>query len=342
MRRAYSLPPDAEVVGAGPIDPEIGILRLDRTDGRPLAVVYNFAMHPIMGASNGGNTADITGFSSKVIEDALGHGAMALFMQGCGGDINPAFYKDLDSPRDAEPQGNRLGISVVRALGRIPAREAGSLKRINQVLTLPRADHAERIANLEAQQRRLVKSLRSTYLNFDTFLKLNSKYSLSPKFPSTNSLSYLNEKAIGRKDFVKLDAMNRARMQSYLRNVMAMESITRIETNLVLLRKHQANNLKAGKRTIDVEVVGLRVGDFVMVTFPGEVVCQVGLNIKKASAHRHTFVAAYTNGYIYYCPTAEQMKSAGAAQEDSECLLGPEWQKLWETRAARLIAELLE
>ena len=94
--------------------------------------------------------------------------------------------------------------------------------------------------------------------------------------------------------------------------------------------------------SIDVEGVGLRVGDFVMVTFPGEVVCQVGLNIKKASAHKHTFVAAYTNGYIYYCPTAEQMKSAGAAQEDSECLLGPEWQKTWETRAAKLIAELLE
>ena len=342
VRRAYALPPDAEVVGAGPIDPEIGILRLDRADGRPLAVVYNFAMHPIMGASNGGNTADITGFSSKVIEDALGHGAMALFVQGCGGDINPAFYKDLDSPRDAEPQGNRLGISVVRALGKIPAGDAGSLKRINQVLTLPRADHAGRIADLEAKQRRLVKSLRSTYLNFDTFLKLNSKYSLSPKFPSTNSLSYLNEKAIGRDDFVRLDAMNRSRLKAYLGNVMAMENITRLETNLRLLRKHQANNLKAGTRTIDVEVVGLRVGDFVMVTFPGEVVCQVGLNIKRASAHKHTFVAAYTNGYIYYCPTAEQMKSAGAAQEDSECLLGPEWQKLWETRAAKLIAQLLE
>ena len=342
VRRAYSLPPDVEVIGAGPIDPEIGILRLDRADGTPLAVVYNFAMHPIMGASGGGNTADITGFSSKVIEDALGHGAMALFVQGCGGDINPAFYKDVDSPRDAEPQGNRLGISVVRALGKIPAHKAGSLKRINQVLSLPRADHADRIARLEAEQLRLVKSLRSTYLNFDTFLKLNSRYSLSPKFPSTNSLSYLNQLAIGRDDLVRLDGMNRSRMKAYLGNVLAMESITRIETNLRLLRKHQANNLKAGKRTIDVEVVGLRVGDFVMVTFPGEVVCQVGLNIKKASAHKHTFVAAYTNGYIYYCPTAKQMKTAGAAQEDSECLLAPGWQALWETRAAELIGQLLE
>ena len=342
VRRAYALPADADVVGAGPIDPEIGILRLDRADGRPLAVVYNFAMHPIMGDSSGGDTADITGFSSQVIEDALGHGAMAFFVQGCGGDINPAFYKDLYSPRDAEPQGNRLGISVVRALGKIAAKDAGSLKRLNQVLTLPRADHAERIAGLEAEQRRLVTSLRSTYLNFDTFLKLNSKYSLSPKFPSTNSLSYLNEKAIGRSDFARLDQANRARMRAYVSNVMAMEDITRIETNLRLLRKHQANNVKAGKRTIDVEVMGLRVGDFVRVTFPGEVVCQGGLNIKKASKHKHTFVAAYTNGYIYYCPTAEQMKSAGAAQEDSECLLGPEWQKTWETRASKLIAELLE
>ena len=341
VRRAYALPPDAEVVGAGPIDPEIGILRVDRMDGRPLAVVYNFAMHPIMGASAGGNTADITGFSSKVIEDALGHGAMALFMQGCGGDINPAFYKDLDSPRDAEPQGNRLGLSVVRALAGIRAGEGKILRRINQKLTLPRADHAERIAALEAEKGRLVRSLHSTYLNFDQFLKLNGKYRLSPRFPSTNSLSYLNEKAIGREDYARLDANNLARMKRYVQNVLAMESITRIETNLRLLRKHQANGLKLGKRTFDVEVAGLRVGDFVMVTFPGEVVCQVGLNIKKASKHKHTFMAAYTNGYIYYCPTVEQMKSAGAAQEDSECIVAPGWQKLWETRAAKLIAELL-
>ena len=50
VRHAYSLPPDEEVAEVGPIDPEIGILRLDRKDGRTLAVVYNFACHPIMGS----------------------------------------------------------------------------------------------------------------------------------------------------------------------------------------------------------------------------------------------------------------------------------------------------
>ena len=340
VRRAYSLPANAEVVGAGPVDPEIGILRLDRADGRTLAVVYNFAMHPIQGASNGGNTADITGFSSKVIEDALGDGAMALFLQGCGGDINPARYKDVDSPRDAEPIGNRLGLSVVRALGKVRANQPGSLRRINEKLTLPRADHAERIASLEAEQGRLVNSMRGTFLNLNAFLHLTTKYNLARDFPSANSFNYLNEKAIGREDLVKLDALNRSRMQAYLRNIMAMEDVSRIHTNLALLRKHQANNLKADKRTVDVEVVGLRVGDFTMVTFPGELTCQIGLNIKKNSTHKHTFVAGYTNGYIYYCPTAEQMSNRGAAQEDSECILAPQWQALWEKRADALIKKL--
>ena len=52
VRHAYSLVPDEEVAGIGPVDPEIGILRLNRKDGRTLAVVYNFAVHPHMRGDN--------------------------------------------------------------------------------------------------------------------------------------------------------------------------------------------------------------------------------------------------------------------------------------------------
>jgi len=116
VRHAYSLPPDDEVVGVGPVDPQIGILRLDRKDGTTLAVVYNFACHPIQGVAGGENTADVTGFASQVIEDNLGNGAIALFVQGCAGDINPAFYKEVDLPRDAEPLGNMLGLSTLKGV----------------------------------------------------------------------------------------------------------------------------------------------------------------------------------------------------------------------------------
>ncbi|NBT62604.1 MAG: hypothetical protein EBT02_12600, partial [Planctomycetia bacterium] len=39
MRRAYSLPPDSEVESVGPVDPQIGILRLDQKNGKTLAVL---------------------------------------------------------------------------------------------------------------------------------------------------------------------------------------------------------------------------------------------------------------------------------------------------------------
>ena len=81
VRHAYSMPPDELIAALGPVDPQIGVLRLDREDGRTLAVVYNFACHPIMRVPSGANTADIIGFASKVIEDNLSEGTIALFLQ---------------------------------------------------------------------------------------------------------------------------------------------------------------------------------------------------------------------------------------------------------------------
>ncbi|MEC9094791.1 MAG: hypothetical protein VX438_18930, partial [Planctomycetota bacterium] len=109
---------------------------------------------------------------------------------------------------------------------------------------------------------------------------------------------------------------------------------------LALLKKHQANLVAAGKRTISAEVIGLRVGTFRLVTFPGELTVQIGLNLKKNSPHQPSFVAAYTNGYLYYAPTAEQMKNLGGAQEDSDCLLAPHWQEHYEKTALELLKRL--
>jgi hypothetical protein len=341
VRHAYAMPRDEDVASIGPVDPEIGLLRLDRKDGSPMAVVYNFACHPIQGAPGKGSTADFPGYASKVVEENFGRDVMAFFVQGCAGDINPVIYKDVHHPRDSEPFGTMLGLNVLRGLKTIEMAKATELKILNEPLSLPRAaDMEQRIAAIQAEQTRLMKSLRGTSLNFKTFLPLYVQYKVSGEFPSYYSHRYLLEQANGQDHLLKMDAENRANMDAYVANIDAMERLTRLNVNLALLQKHLAENQAAGSDVLDVEVGGIRVGDFVMVTFPGELTVQIGLNIKQASPHRFTFVAGYTNGYIYYTPTATQRKNTGYAQEDCDCLVGPEWQKLFEDKVADVLKRL--
>src|SRR4029079_10154850 len=141
---------------------------------------------------------------------------------------------------------------------------------INETIALPRADVAQRIIALQAERTRLVQSLHGTSLSLKTFIPLAVKYNAAVEFPSYYSHRYLHEKMLGRDDLSKLDAENRRNMKQYIDNIYTMEQLTRLQTNLALLEKHQAANLAATKRSVDVELVGMRVGDFVLTTFPGE------------------------------------------------------------------------
>ena len=341
VRRAYALPPDDEVVASGPVDPDIGLLRIDRKDGKPLAVVYNFACHPIMGVPGGGNTADYPGFASRVIEETLGDGAVALFLQGCAGDVNPVLYKAVHQPHDAESLGNLLGLSAMRALKKIETRENGELKIVNEVVALPRGtDLAQRISRLETEQARLVQSLKGTSLNLKAFIPLYVQYALSSNYPSYYSYRYLQNQSLGGDELTKLDIKNRANMERYIQNVHVMEHLTRIQENLRLLKMHHAQNVASGQKTVDAEIAVLKIGDFVLATFPGEPSAEIGLNIKRRSPCPFTFVAGYCNGYLYYAPTAKQRKNPGFAQEDCDCLLAPEWQKAYEDKVALLLKKL--
>lgn len=338
VRHAYALPFDDEVASVGPIDPEIGLLRFDRIDnGEPLAAVFQFAVHPIMGVPDGSNGADLSGYAAETIEANLGDGtATALFLQGCGGDINPVLYKSVDLPRDGKNLGMRLGLSALAGLRAIETKADVPLAIASETLALPRADHAPRIAEMEKEIDELTVALKGTTLNFETFLPLYVKYHLNTDYPSEVAGRYLQDELIGRNDWKSQDAGNRAAMEAYLRNIRTMEELTRKQINLNLLSRHQARRAELGG-TVPAEVIGLRVGDFRLVTFPAELTVGIGLGLKERSPHPLTFVSGYTNGYLYYAPTAEQAKNRGSAQEDSDCLLAPEWQGIFEATALRLL-----
>lgn len=340
VRHRYALPADHRVKGVGPVDPEIGIVRLERENGEPLAVIYNFACHPIQGVYSEGrrdNTADFPGFASAVLERNLGPNTLAFFLQGCAGDINPVRYKDVLTPRSAEPLGQMLGFSTLKALRQIQSKQTGPISVINETIELPRADLTSAIDSLKKRQQHLINSLDGSSLDFKSFIQLYLLQKVSGDYPSAHAFNYLHEDKMNRSELRLFDKENKAKTEAYLKNIYTMEELTRLKENLSLLTKHQATYKTSAKKTIDVEIFAIKIGDCVIVSFPGELSVEIGLNIKKRSPYPFTFVTGCSNGYIYYAPTEEQLRNRGGAQEDSDCLLGNGWQKIYEERVMEIL-----
>jgi len=338
IRHTNPCPPDEAVASVGPVDTQIGILRIDRTAGRPLAVLYNFACHLMFGDPQGRVTANFVGVASQVIEDALGHGATALFLQGAAGDVIDVLFKDFHRPRDVEPLGHMLALSTLDGLRRIQTGDA-TLKLICETIELPRrTDVPDRIDALEREQAELLESLRFTTLDFKTFLPMYIRHAVDPDQPADLSFRYLQAQKVGSDAFAAMDAFNRGNIDKYLANIRAMEKLARIQDKIATLRRHQAINDESGEQTIAAQVLGIRIGDCVLITSTTEVLTEVALNIKRASPCEHTFIAAFSNGYIHYGPPAADYDKGG--YEVTECLLAPQWQQIFENKACDIIRRL--
>lgn len=338
IRHANPCPPDDEVVAVGPIDPEIGVLRIDRLDGRPLAVVYNFACHLLFGDARGAITANFPGVASKLIEQTLGHGTVALFLQGAAGDVVDVLFKDFARPRDIEPLGVMLGLSTLQAWRSIATADV-TLGVLSETIALPRrTDIPEQISQLQQEQEALLESLRGTTLNFRSFLPLYLQHKLHPEHPSDYSYRYLQEQALNQDSRIAMDAFTGRLVDKYLKNVLAMERLVVIREDLDTLRKHQQINADSASPTVAAEVQGIRIGDSVVITSPAELLVEVGLNLKQASPYEHTLVAPFSNGYLHYGIPAGAYGRGG--YESMECLLAPQWQDIYQRAAIDIMHRL--
>jgi len=350
IRYAHPCPPDEDVVGTGPVDPEIGVVRIDRLDGRPFAVVCNFACHPLIGVPEKAITANYPGVASRIIEAEASHGVMALFLQGAAGDIIEEHFKDVDRSRNAEPIGTLLGRSVLQTwqgirmnleedAGAGASTSANGLKVISETVMFPRrTDIPERIAALQQEQAELLGTLRSTCLDIKTFIPLYLKYALSPDYPSGSAYQYLHADRIGSNELRYKDEENRRNIAKYMANIHVMERLVRVEEDLYTLRHHQMLNDQAGGRDLEAEIMGIRIGECVLITAPAEVLVEVGLRVKQTSPHKYTFMAAYTNGFMDYAAPEHHYEKGG--YEVVECHLAPEWQGIYERVAGNILSRL--
>lgn len=105
-----------------PVDREVAVIRLDRADGSPLAVLFNYACHPVvMGDDNYLYSADYVGPACALVEEQLK--TTCLFLQGACGNINP--YADK-TPLDKG--GVEETRKMERGVGEIVAKVARETK----------------------------------------------------------------------------------------------------------------------------------------------------------------------------------------------------------------------
>lgn len=105
-------------IPTSPVDPTVSVLRLDTLDGKPLAIVVNYACHPVVfGPDNRQYSADYPAAMVKTVEGSFGGQPLCMFLQGAPGDINP-YYTAIPLKQDAvkrrDWEGTQLGEAVAR------------------------------------------------------------------------------------------------------------------------------------------------------------------------------------------------------------------------------------
>lgn len=84
----------------GKSDKTVAVVYFKSLDGKPLAVLYNYAMHAVITGNLDMVSQDFPGKSEAYIESRFGDGFVAMFTSGAAGDQNPIYFQQTFDLRD--------------------------------------------------------------------------------------------------------------------------------------------------------------------------------------------------------------------------------------------------
>ncbi len=103
---------DSNVFTRDSIDPELGVIKIDRPDGTPVATVWNYACHGLIYWHNNMEySADLFGHVAREVESR--GGGLCLFANGAEGDITP----DGRGAADGDRLGRQLADEILALRG---------------------------------------------------------------------------------------------------------------------------------------------------------------------------------------------------------------------------------
>jgi hypothetical protein len=265
------------------IDRSVGVLRVDDLDGGPIAVLFRYSAHPVtVGPRSMVASSDFPGPARDVVERSLG--GLALFLQGCGGNVNPAV--GIGYEVDCRDTKNRVGLEL-----------GGEVLRV--------------AAGIRTNRRRGERTPLGTVPNvlFTPWLPVEGDTCTSlVATEETIALEY------GELPTPERAAAIHARWQETLDGAIARDART-WEIRVAKKYESWARALEAavaeGHPTCDLTVQALRVNDVVLVGVSAETFFETGLDVMARSPFPDTFVLGYTNGLVAYLPRAEDYPDGG-------------------------------
>lgn len=135
-------PKEVALEPAGPVDPEVAFLAVQHHDGRPLAVLANYALHYVGGIPQGTISADYFGAFSSRLEDLLGGPAqdppfVAMMSNGACGDVAGIRAGARGASRPTMRQvGHDVAESVAAAFKSIQFQDHPTLAAVESEISL--------------------------------------------------------------------------------------------------------------------------------------------------------------------------------------------------------------
>jgi neutral ceramidase len=84
-------PINPERIPFGPVDQEVGVLRVEDTNGQPRVIIMNYACHADVVCLSYAISADFPGVACRKVEEAFGNRVNCLFVNGAAGNVAPLF-----------------------------------------------------------------------------------------------------------------------------------------------------------------------------------------------------------------------------------------------------------
>lgn len=103
---------------------DVTVIKVTHADGKPLAVFFNYAVHPtVLDSRNNLFSADFVGYARTHLKSLLGKDIQPIYFNGAQGDINPVIQNPEDRFESCEFLGTSLAEKVANIWNTIEVKD---------------------------------------------------------------------------------------------------------------------------------------------------------------------------------------------------------------------------